>query len=62
MIMPHGTPEEVKAEAIKTMQVLGPGGGYILAPTHYIQSDVPPENIMALRDAVMEFGNYPLKD
>ena len=59
-VMPFGTPEEVKAEAIKTMRDLGPGGGYILAPTHYLQADVPPENIIALRDAVLEFGVYPL--
>jgi len=60
-IMPFGTPEEVKAEAIKAMQTLGPGGGYILAPTHYLQADVPPENIIALRDAVLVHGHYPLK-
>ena len=60
-VMPYGTPEEVKNEAIKTMQALGPGGGYILAPTHYLQSDVPPENIIALRDAVLEHGHYPIK-
>lgn len=60
-VMPFGTPEEVKEEAIKTMKALGPGGGYILAPTHYLQADVPPENIIALRDAVLEFGHYPLK-
>jgi uroporphyrinogen decarboxylase len=60
-VMPFGSPEEVKAEAIKTMRVLGPGGGYILAPTHYLQADVPPENVIALRDAVLEFGRYPLQ-
>lgn len=59
-IMPFGTPEDVKAEAVKTMAALGHGGGYILAPTHYLQADVPPENILALRDAVLESGNYPL--
>lgn len=60
-VLPFGTPEEVKAEAIKTMRMLGPGGGYILAPTHYVQGDVPPQNILALRDAVLEFGHYPLR-
>ena len=60
-VMPFGTPEEVKEEAIKTMKALGVGGGFILAPTHYLQADVPPENIIALRDAVLEFGHYPLK-
>lgn len=59
-VMPFGTPEEVKREAIKTMKILGPGGGYILAPTHYLQADVPPENIIALRDAVLNYGRYPL--
>jgi uroporphyrinogen decarboxylase len=59
-VLPFGSPEEVRQEAIKTIRALGPGGGYILAPTHYVQPDVPPENIIALRDAVLEFGRYPL--
>ena len=59
-LMPHGTPEEVEAEVAKTMRTLGAGGGYIVAPTHYLQADVPPENIVALRDAVMKHGRYPL--
>jgi len=59
-VMPFGTPDEVRAEAIKTMRALGPSGGYILSPTHYLQPDVPPENVIALRDAVMECGHYPL--
>ncbi len=59
-LLPHGTPGEVKAEVRETMRTLGPGGGYILAPTHYLLPDVPPENVLALRDAVLEVGNYPL--
>lgn len=58
--MPFGTVDEVIAEAKKTMRVLGGSGGYILSPTHYLLADVPPENILALRDAVMAFGGYPL--
>ena len=60
-VLPFGTPEEVRGEAVKTMRALGPGGGYILAPTHYLLPDVPPENVIALRDAVMEEGRYPLE-
>lgn len=60
-VMPFGSPEEVRSEAIKTMGALGPGGGYILAPTHYLQGDVPPENVIALRDAVLKHGSYPLQ-
>lgn len=61
-VLPFGTPEEVRAEAIKVMRVLGKGGGYILAPTHYVQPDVPPENLVALHDAVIERGVYPFED
>jgi len=59
-VLPFGTPEEVRAEVVKTIQTLGPGGGYILAPTHYLTPDVPPGNVIALRDAVLAHGQYPL--
>lgn len=59
-VLPFGAPDEVRAEAKKVIQVLGRGGGYILAPTHYVLPDVPPENIIALRDAVLKAGKYPL--
>jgi uroporphyrinogen decarboxylase len=29
---------------------MGKGGGYILAPTHAIPGDVPPENVLAMLD------------
>ena len=60
-VLPFGTPQEVYAEAVKTMGALGPGGGYILAPTHYLTPDVPPKNVLALHGAVMERGAYPLR-
>ena len=48
--LPYGTPEDVIAEAKRAVRVLGRGGGYILAPSHEIQGDVPAENIQALID------------
>jgi len=59
-VLPFGTPEEVRKEVIKVTRKLGPGGGFILAPTHYLLPDIPPENILALRDAVIQYGGYPL--
>jgi uroporphyrinogen decarboxylase len=59
-VLPFGKPEEVRAEAISVMHALGFGGGLILAPTHYLLPDVPPENVIALRDAVLKHGRYPL--
>jgi uroporphyrinogen decarboxylase len=46
--LPCGTPDEVAAEARMYCETLGRGGGYILAPSHLFQPDVPPENILAV--------------
>lgn len=46
--LPHGSPAEVRIEVRERCSVLGRGGGYILAPAHYIQNDVPTENILAM--------------
>lgn len=59
-VLPFGTTEEVRQEVRQRIQDLAPGGGYILAPAHNIQGDVPPENLIAMRDAVEEFGYYPV--
>jgi len=47
-ILPHGSPTEVRAEVRHLCSVLGRGGGYILSAAHYIQNDVPTENIIAM--------------
>ena len=38
-----------------------PGGGFLLAPTHNLQLDVPAANIQAFYDAVRDYGEYPLR-
>jgi len=47
-LLPNGTAAEVEDEVRRYCEVLGAGGGYILAPAHLFQPDVPPENILAL--------------
>lgn len=47
-VLPHGSPEEVRDEVRRYCEALGGKGGYILAPTHLFQPDVPPENILAM--------------
>jgi uroporphyrinogen decarboxylase len=37
------------------MDLLGRGGGYIVAPSHVLQSDVPTENVLALYDSAYEY-------
>ena len=49
-ILPFKTAEEVKAEMHRVMDILGKDGGYILAPTHAMPNDIPPENVLAFME------------
>ena len=61
-VLPFGTEEEVEEEVIRCLDALGPGGGYILAPVHNVQADVPPQNLIAMCRVVKEHGRYPLPE
>jgi uroporphyrinogen decarboxylase len=60
-ILPFGRREDVRRHVHHCIHALAPGGGYIVSPAHNVQSDVPPANLVALRDAVEEFGMYPIR-
>lgn len=47
-VLPHGTWQETAQAALDTREILGKDGGYILASSHYIQADTPPENVDAM--------------
>ena len=57
-VLPQGTPKEVEEEVKKRIDDLAPGGGYLLAPVHNIQPDVPPENIITIFEVGLKYGNY----
>ncbi len=59
-LLPYGSPQQVRREVRRVIETLGPGGGYLLAAVHTITDETPPENILAMVDAVEEFGFYPL--
>lgn len=59
-ILPNGTPDQVKQEVRRVINILGPGGGYMVASVHAIMNDVPAANVLAMAEAVEEFGYYPL--
>ena len=59
-VLPAGTPEEVRQEVKRVIDLLGENGGYMVASVHTIMNDVPPENVLAMVDAVEEFGKYSL--
>jgi len=57
-VLPHGSPGEVREETKRLLDAFMPGGGFVFAAGHNIQTDVPPENVIALFDTVREFGVY----
>jgi uroporphyrinogen decarboxylase len=46
-LLPVATPDEVKKEMHRIMDIMAVDGGYILAPTHAMPGDIPSENVMA---------------
>ena len=59
-ILPAGTPEEVRSEVRRVIEILGPGGGYMVSSVHTVMDDVPAGNILAMVDAVDAFGRSPI--
>ena len=54
----RGPVEGVRAEVRKRIEELGPGGGYVLAPSHNFSDDIPLENILAFFETAHECGVY----
>ena len=57
-ILPHGTPAQVRDEVRRRIDDFAPGGGFVFTTVHNVQSDVPPENYMAMWEAMREYGIY----
>jgi uroporphyrinogen decarboxylase len=55
-LLPQGTPDQVRNEVRHRVEILGRHGGYILAPCHVLQTDVPTANILAMSEAGVQFG------
>jgi len=52
-----GTPEQIRKQVLERLEIFSPGGGFVFNTVHNILPDVPPENIVAMFDAVKEFNN-----
>lgn len=52
-----GTPQQVRELALERLEVFSEGGGFVFNTVHNILPDVPPENILAMYDAVKEFNS-----
>ena len=55
-LLPYGTPQMIKDEVRRRIDILGKDGGYIVAPAHNIQPDSSVENILAFFEAALNPG------
>ena len=51
-ILARATPQEVAEDVRRRVRILSPGGGFVFQQIHNVMSDVPPENIVAMLEAV----------
>lgn len=61
-VMTYSTVKKLEEEVRGRINDFAPGGGYVFAPIHNIQPNVPPENISTFFRAGYEFGQYPIED
>ena len=57
-LLPYGSPMEVTDGVKRLIDTMAPGGGFILAAVHNIRPEVPPENLLALFDTALAYGQY----
>ena len=60
-LLPHGTPEQVRQTVRQCILDAAPGGGYLVCSSNSIHSSCRPENLVAMVQAVHEFGAYPIQ-
>ena len=53
--MPFGTPDEVRRAVFHNLDIAGPSGGLFVAPTHMLEPEVPPENVLAYIQACHDY-------
>jgi len=53
-----GTVDETIRYCKDTLQIMMPGGGYCFAPTNALQDNSPTDNVVAMYEAVRQYGTY----
>lgn len=58
-VLIDGSPQSVRADTREVLRIMMPGGGYVAGASHdTILEETPVENVLAMFDAVGEFGVY----
>ncbi|MBP7964136.1 MAG: hypothetical protein KA003_19290 [Caldilineaceae bacterium] len=56
--LPYGTPDQVREQVRQRIEIFGKGGGFVFNPIHNVQALTPMDNLLAMYEAVQEFGAY----
>ena len=59
-LLSTGTPDEIEKVVRELICDLAPGGGYILSSGNSIPSYAQVENVIAMGQALKEYGRYPI--
>jgi uroporphyrinogen decarboxylase len=51
-VLASGTPGEVAEDVRRRVRILAPGGGFVFQQIHNIMADVPPQNVVAMFEAL----------
>jgi len=57
-VLGSGPPQRIRDDVRRNIDALAPGGGFVFGPTHIIQANVPPENLMTMWETLQEYGVY----
>lgn len=57
-VLGDGTPQDVRDDVRRNVDALAGDGGFIFAAIHNIQGNVPAENVVAMYEALREYGTY----
>lgn len=57
-LLPKGSDEELERDIIEKINILGKGGGYMIAPAHILQHDITPERVLLFIELCKKHGYY----
>jgi uroporphyrinogen decarboxylase len=56
-VLNNGTPQQIREQVFERLEIFSKDGGFVFNTVHNILPDVPPENIVAMFEAISEFNN-----
>ena len=61
-LLPMSSADQVREQVRRLIGTLGRDGGYILAPSHALQADVPLSNVLAMYETALGHALHPVDE